>query len=109
MIPRHVRSDACGQSRRSKNNVRVSCLNQLDQPKEAFLCAHARLTTPVNTHLTECAVSRPLVRTEKRLEDSFSYWKRQPGREECHRECVDFCDISAFPQGRPLVQTKEKC
>jgi hypothetical protein len=59
------------QSRRSTHIVRVNCLNQLDQPKEVFLCAHARLTTPVNTQMTKCPISRSLVRTEKRLEGVF--------------------------------------
>ncbi len=39
MIPRHVSIDARGQSRRSKNIMRVNCLNQLDKPKEAFFFA----------------------------------------------------------------------
>ncbi|MFL5666933.1 MAG: hypothetical protein ACJ8BW_37145 [Ktedonobacteraceae bacterium] len=40
MTPRHLSSDAGRQSRTSNNIVRVNGLNQLDQPKEAFLFVH---------------------------------------------------------------------
>lgn len=40
MVPHHMSIDGRGQSRISKNIVRINCQNQLDNPKEAFFFAH---------------------------------------------------------------------